>query len=337
MSTAVRQRAAKKQAATPNSNSQLEVPSGDAPNKALDKLNRHDQFLANLISRKNAVYYAPLLLFCYVFGPTAIHIPNALYIWASHGFVTEHLLGAGIRPMVSSMLQEPHQLMVGDVQPPTPMAAYKDILLEEYEAYRKTHELPIISALDPEEQGPLDTKGVWKTLFLKAMGRYTCAAPHFPKTLEAVRNSGLTAYSIMFSRLAPGQKIEPHTGFSKMIQIYHLALKVPVPDDPQKKPYINVQECEDEEETVGCRTETYHWTEGKEFIFDDSFTHYAENPTDEERLVLFMHIKRVDFKGWREELIATIAAYIFSWVPFESVLLLVRGTEKTCAMDTSKQ
>jgi aspartyl/asparaginyl beta-hydroxylase (cupin superfamily) len=119
-----------------------------------------------------------------------------------------------------------------------------------------------------------------------------------------------------------------------MIQIYHLALKVPEAESEEKRPYISVKECDDEEETLNCRSQEYRWTEGREFIFDDSFTHYAENPTDEERLVLFLHIKRIDFRGWREELIASIMCYIFSWVPFESVIRLVKGTEKTCVVAT---
>lgn len=93
---------------------------------------------------------------------------------------------------------------------------------------------------------------------------------------------------------------------------------------------MQVQECDDDEETINCRHERYEWTEGREFIFDDSFTHIAENPNTEERIVLFLHIKRVDYKGWRESLIASIGAYIFSWVPFDSVLKLVSGTEATC-------
>ena len=316
-------------------------------NKRQKSSSSQASFLARvLLLRRSKSFYLVLVLWLYIFGPTALQIPHAIFVWASHGFVTESLLGAGLRGLVGGMVKDPSQLMVGDVTPPTPLAAYKDILLAEYEEYRKKHEIPIISNLDPDEQGPLDTKGEWKTLFLKAMGRYTCAAPHFPRTLEAVRNSGLTAYSIMFSRLAPGQIIEPHTGFSKMIQIYHLALKVPIQDSPVKdannlplRPFLTVKQCEDEDEqeppnqTKNCRMEKYEWTEGREFIFDDSFTHYAENPTDSERLVLFLHIKRVDFKGWREELIASIMCYIFSWVPFESVLKLVRGTEATCALD----
>jgi len=136
--------------------------------------------------------------------------------------------------------------------------------------------------------------------------------------------------------------------FFVQIQIYHLALKVPVQESAVKesntapvRPYLSVRECEGEDDLSDnppgrCRLEKYEWTEGKEFIFDDSFTHWAENPTDQERLVLFLHIKRIDFKGWREELIASIMCYIFSWKPFESVSLVIKGTDAMCALDTSE-
>lgn len=179
MFTAVRQRstaAPKKSGA-----SHLDTPYGFldgsptgadvGPSKAHASIGKQ-QMLANMISRKNAIYYIPILLFFYVVGPTAVRIPSVLYIWASKGFVMEHLLGAGVRDFVGNMVKDPHQLMVGDVVPPTPLAAYKDIILEEYLEYRKTHDITILSKLDPDEQGPLDTKGVWKTLFLQAMNRY---------------------------------------------------------------------------------------------------------------------------------------------------------------------
>lgn len=185
MSTAVRQRTTTNQISKPAS--YLDTPYGNAPSSssstsngqnsptkhgANNNNNSKQQLLANLISRKNAIYYVPILVFFYIVGPTAVRIPGVLYVWASKGFVTEHLLGAGVRDLVGSMVNDPHQMMVRDLDPPTPLAAYRDAILEEYLAYRKTHELPIISNLDPEEQGPLDTKGVWKTLFLKAMNRY---------------------------------------------------------------------------------------------------------------------------------------------------------------------
>jgi len=305
----------------------------------LDYLNSPQHLcIAKLKTRRGLL----CLMLLYVVCPTLLHIPKALFIWASHGFVLEFLLGAGIHDLVGSMVQDPHKLMATDVE--TPLFAYKDILLEEYEEYLKSHEVPIIADLDPTEEGLLDTKAEWKTLFLKSMNRYTCAAPHFPRTLEAVRNSGLTGYSIMFSRLAPGQTIAPHTGFSKMIHVYHLALKVPhTPDNKSQQPWIKVRECDDDMDVedqqtahVNCREETYSWKEGKEFIFDDSFTHWVENPSDEERVVFFMHIKRIDFKGWREELIASILVYVFSCVPFDSVVKVVEGMKEMCATPTTK-
>ena len=174
MSTAVRQRATKQQKDVSSSSSHLDTPFGsttEIPSKT-HATHSKQQILANLVSRRNAIYYLPILLFFYVVGPTALRVPRVLYIWASKGFVMEHLLGAGVRDLVGSMIQDPHQLMVGDVNPPTPLAQYKDVILQEYLEYRKSHEITILSELDPEEQGPLDTKGVWKTLFVKAMNRY---------------------------------------------------------------------------------------------------------------------------------------------------------------------
>ncbi|CAB9529420.1 expressed unknown protein (Partial), partial [Seminavis robusta] len=127
MSTAVRQRNVKPVGNGTAGSSHLDVSMGNATTKKSDASSHKQQLLlASLISRKNAVYYIPLLVFCYIFGPTAMHAPKAIYVWASHGFVTEFLLGAGIRDMVGSLVVDPNQLMVGDVNPPTPLAAYKD-------------------------------------------------------------------------------------------------------------------------------------------------------------------------------------------------------------------
>lgn len=39
-----------------------------------------------------------------------------------------------------------------------------------------------------------------------------------------------------------------------------------------------------------------HWREGEDLMFDDMFLHYAENNTTQQRVVLFLDIKR-DFKN----------------------------------------
>jgi Aspartyl/Asparaginyl beta-hydroxylase len=298
-----------------------------------------------------------LVLACgivYLFFPVLIYVPQALYIFAASGFDVDEFLGPGLRNMVGNLVKDPEELIawgkMAELEAnPTTLVRARDAILQEYEDYRSKYSIPILSEMDPEEQEELDPKHVWKTLFLRAMGRETCVAKLFPKTIAAVKASGYVPYSIMISRMAPGQTIEPHTGFSKFIQIYHMSLTVPNnnvttegADYPpysndevmSQKPYLQVQDCHDYHtynRTNKCdRIETYHWKEGQEFIFDDSFPHWTHNPTQEERLILFLHIHRIDFKGWKENLIARILLSAFNFFPFPGVMKLVRGHEATC-------
>jgi hypothetical protein len=100
-----------------------------------------------------------------------------------------------------------------------------------------------------------------------------------------------------------------------------MGLKVP---QKEPKPYMNAWECE------GCPEQRIVWEEGKEFVFDDSFVHAAYNPSDEERVILFLHLQRIDLKGWRQRLVSGMFHWIFARIPFAPALSLVQGTEKSC-------
>lgn len=80
-----------------------------------------------------------------------------------------------------------------------------------------------------------------------------------------------------FSVLKPQKIIPSHYGPTKTILRYHLGLKVP---KDKEKCYI----------VVG--NEVYWWTEGEGVLFDETFLHNVYNNTDEERVVLFIDIKR---------------------------------------------
>jgi len=314
------------------------------------------------INANNSKKRSLMFLVCglvYLFYPVLIYAPQALGIWIASGLDVDELLGPGIRDMVGNLVHDPDELIAWGKMAqleanPSALVHAQDVILQEYEQYRAQYSIPILSEMDPEEQEELDPKHEWKTLFLKAMGRTTCVAKHFPQTLAAVEASGFLPYSVMISRMGPGQTIEPHTGFSKIIQIYHLALVVPNNNVTteganyppysndyvrSQKPWMQVQDCHDYHtynKTNKChRIETYHWKEGQEFIFDDSFPHWTHNPTDEERLIFFMHIPRVDFKGWRENFIARFFCYAFSFVPFPGVMKLVTATKATCDQSMS--
>jgi beta-hydroxylase len=96
-----------------------------------------------------------------------------------------------------------------------------------------------------------------------------------------------------FSVLEPGAKLSPHVGIYKGVIRYHLGLKVP---KEFHKCFINVD------------GKNLYWEEGKDIMFDDMFTHYVENDTNEERIVLFLDIKR-DFNNIFLNSLNTILLY----------------------------
>ncbi|GFR88673.1 aspartyl beta-hydroxylase [Elysia marginata] len=87
--------------------------------------------------------------------------------------------------------------------------------------------------------------------------------------------------SALLSILAPGAYIPPHSDPAKGVIRYHLAFKVP---RDRAKCFIEVID--------GDRHLRYHWAEGEGVVFDDVYTHWAQNATDEFRVILFVDILR---------------------------------------------
>ena len=117
----------------------------------------------------------------------------------------------------------------------------------------------------------------WKTYFFAGYGLdFETNRERCPRTIELL--SQVTDMSTaFFSILGPGKRLPEHRGPYKGVLRYHLALKIPEPEDG-----------------CGIRVggETAHWREGKSMVFDDTFPHEAWNGTDEDRVVLFMDIVR---------------------------------------------
>jgi beta-hydroxylase len=74
-----------------------------------------------------------------------------------------------------------------------------------------------------------------------------------------------------------GAHVPKHTGPSKAILTAHLGLIIPL-----KRENCHMQ----------VDTENLVWEEGKVFIFDDMFDHEVWNDTNEDRIILLMHLKR---------------------------------------------
>lgn len=116
----------------------------------------------------------------------------------------------------------------------------------------------------------------WTAIHLMRNGvRIEANARHCPATmalLGALDQPAIAGCSpnAMFSLLAPGAHIPPHTGVANTRLVCHLPLIVP----------------------KGCwfrvGAETREWRAGEAWIFDDTIEHEAKNPSDELRVILIV-------------------------------------------------
>lgn len=117
----------------------------------------------------------------------------------------------------------------------------------------------------------------WKTYFLVGYGiEFPRNMERCPETTRLVRQiPGMT--TAMFSILAPGKRIPPHSGPFAGVLRYHLALEVPA--SPGR--------C-----AIRVGGEVRTWQVGRSLVFDDVFEHEVWNDTSETRVVLFVDFKR---------------------------------------------
>jgi hypothetical protein len=94
----------------------------------------------------------------------------------------------------------------------------------------------------------------------------------------------------MFSLLAPGAHIPPHTGVANTRLVCHLPLIVP----------------------DGCwfrvGAETRPWRPGEAWIFDDTIEHEALNPSDQLRVILIVDTWHPDLSAAEREAVAAVMA-----------------------------
>ncbi|MEM7225586.1 MAG: aspartyl/asparaginyl beta-hydroxylase domain-containing protein [Pseudomonadota bacterium] len=151
--------------------------------------------------------------------------------------------------------------------------------------------LPPLGELSPDHKR-IAVGENWKTFFLWAY-KYrfsaTCArCPETARIVEAIPGLITATFSIM----APHAHVPRHKGVTKGMVTCHLALITP-------------------QEREKCRIEigdTAHvWREGEALVFDDTVKHEVWNDTDEERVVLLLHVARpIRFPG-------SLVAGFFLW------------------------
>jgi tetratricopeptide (TPR) repeat protein len=114
-----------------------------------------------------------------------------------------------------------------------------------------------------------------------------------PKTAAAIARLPLCTMpnrspSVLFSRLAPGARIPPHSGMVNTRLICHLPLIVP----------------------AGCGfrvgNQTREWVEGVAWAFDDSIEHEAWNYSEKERVILLFEVWRPDLSDTERRAICAL-------------------------------
>jgi beta-hydroxylase len=125
-------------------------------------------------------------------------------------------------------------------------------------------------------------KSGWKRFYLKWYDdSHPSAQQLCPKTVALLRGIP-EVKAAMFTELPPGSRLvrhrDPYAGSLR----YHLGLITPNSDAC----YIDVD------------GERYAWRDGAPVMFDETFIHYAENATQQDRLILFCDIERPLRFGW---------------------------------------
>lgn len=116
----------------------------------------------------------------------------------------------------------------------------------------------------------------WRRFHLKWYGNDLISAQRLcPYTVDLLKQIP-SVKAAMFASLPPGAKLVAHRDPYAGSMRYHLGLSVP--EDPRCAIYVDGQQ--------------YVWQNGRGVIFDETFIHYAENATDQRRIVLFCDVRR---------------------------------------------
>ncbi len=164
------------------------------------------------------------------------------------------------------------------------LEAATETIAAECEAVMRAERAELVPYIQYAAHEPLDQwrelnhSRDWTAVHLLQNGRTVAAnARHCPQTmalLERLPQPRIAGCSpnAMFSLLAPGTTIPPHTGVTNTRLVCHLPLVVP----------------------DGCwfrvGAETRAWERGRAFVFDDTIEHEAANPSEALRIVFIIDV-----------------------------------------------
>lgn len=94
-----------------------------------------------------------------------------------------------------------------------------------------------------------------------------------------------------FSILDPNQYITPHEGYYDGFMRYHLGVIIPNNNENQEC-WIRVANSKIPHENLPEDGDKYHWKNGEGILFNDNYSHDANNGSDEIRVILWLDIER---------------------------------------------
>jgi beta-hydroxylase len=116
----------------------------------------------------------------------------------------------------------------------------------------------------------------WKRFYLKWYGKSLPSAEQLCPETVALVDSIPSINAAMFTSLPPGSRLvrhrDPYAGSLR----YHLGLVTP-----------NSDRCR-----ILVDGEPYGWRDGEAVMFDETYLHFAENETDQPRVILFCDVAR---------------------------------------------
>lgn len=122
----------------------------------------------------------------------------------------------------------------------------------------------------------------WKRFYLKWYGDPLPSAQALcPRAVELLQKIP-SVKAAMFAMLPPGGELVAHRDPYAGSVRYHLGLVTP--NDERCRIYID-----------GV---PYHWRDGEDIVFDETYIHRARNDTDVHRIILFCDVERPMRYGW---------------------------------------
>ncbi len=172
---------------------------------------------------------------------------------------------------------------------------------DNYETVRKEAEalclardrIPFIEDLNPQQRSIVDDAR-WKTFFFHVFGHtFEENMDKCPGTAALLRRVPKMVMAF-FSILEPGTILRPHRGIYKGVLRFHLGVRIP---STKKRCGLSVA------------GEYRSWANGKSFVFDDTFEHFAQNESDDYRVVLIVDFER-EVPFWLRHVNRTVIAAI---------------------------